>query len=404
MPQWLKQTAWTLSSIEAGTPTDDLEPLTKILADVRVVGLGEANHGTREFFQLKHRLLEFLVTKLGYRALLMEASESAAIAVDAYVRGGPGDAPTVVSDLEFWTWATEEVVAMVQWMRKYNAGRPAEEQVGFVGIDPQHCSSALRVIRDHLEETAPERLELFDEGIAAEVDAGPGARPDPKRALVREAEALVGFLEKHEAPDAVLVAGRQLVRAADVVCAAKEHKEASRTVFAVRDRLMAEAVDAALGDELKGAVWAHNGHLAAKLPSAAVRPMGRELRERYGSAYYAIALLGGSGAFRARRMWPGPWPGAQDGPVEVNKLERGGFNSLEGLLEAANPGDHFLDLRTVAQAPAEVKDWLEEPQMFRSFGAFVQRVTYKYQFAPTLLPEEFDGLAYVVSTSPSRPL
>ncbi|GAB2600859.1 erythromycin esterase family protein [Kribbella endophytica] len=404
VPQWLKQTAWALSGVEAGAPYDDLEPLKKVLADVRVVGLGESTHGTREFFQLKHRLLEFLVGELGCRVLLMEASESAAVAVDAYVRGGPGDAPTVVSDLGFWVWATEEVVAMVQWMRKYNADRPAEEQVGFVGIDPQKCSAALRVIRDYLESDAPERLELFDEGIATEVDAGPGARPDPKRALVRETEALVGFLEKHSAPSEVLVAGKQLVRAADVVCAVKEHKEAARTVFAVRDRLMAEAVDSALGDDLKGAVWAHNGHLAASRPSAAVRPMGRELRERYGSAYYAIAVLGGSGAFRARRTWPGPWAGSRSGPVEVNKLERGGFSSLEGLLEAANPHDHFLDLRTVAEAPAEIQNWLEEPQMFRSFGAFVARWTYKLQFAPTMLAEEFDGLAYVVSTSPSRPL
>ncbi|ONI69114.1 erythromycin esterase [Kribbella sp. ALI-6-A] len=403
--QWLERTAWPLAGVEAGTPTGDLEPLKKVLADVRLVGLGESTHGTREFFQLKHRLLEFLVTELGFRTLLMEASESAAIAVDAYVRGGPGDAPTVVSDLGFWVWRTEEVVAMVQWMRKYNAGRPADEQVGFVGIDPQKCSAALAVVRGYLEQNAPERLELFDGGIAAEVDAGPGAKPDPKRLLVRETEALVGFLDKHSAPDEVLAAGEQLVRAADVVCSSKEHKDAGATTFAVRDRAMADAVSAFLhGNDLKAVLWAHNGHLAASRQSPELRPMGQYLRERYGSAYYAVALLCGSGAFRARRMWPGPWPGDLGGPVEVNKLERGGFSSLEGLLAAANPGDHFLDLRAVDEAPAEIKGWLEEPQMFRSFGAFVQRWTYKYQFAPTLLTQEYDGLVYLATTSPSRPL
>ncbi|MEV6288068.1 erythromycin esterase family protein [Kribbella sp. NPDC051770] len=403
--QWLEQTAWPLTGVEAGSSYDDLEPLREVLADVRLVGLGESTHGTREFFQLKHRLLEFLVTELGYRALVMEASESAALAVDAYVQGGPGDAPTVVSDLGFWTWRTEEIVAMVQWMRKYNADKPVDEQIRFIGVDPQKCSAALRVIRTYLELSAPERLELFDEGIAAEVDAGPGAKPDPKRALVRECEALAGFLAKHDAPDDVLVAAEQLVRAADVVCASKEHKDAGATTFAVRDRAMADAVSAFLhGNEIKAVLWAHNGHLAACRQSPELRPMGQYLRERYGSAYYAVALLGGSGAFRARRIWPGPWQGDLDGPVEVNKLERGGFSSLEGLLEAANPRDHFLDLRIVAEAPAEIKNWLEEPQMFRSFGAFVQRWTYKYQFAPTLLPKEYDGLAYVTTTSPSRPL
>ncbi|WP_237706832.1 erythromycin esterase family protein [Kribbella flavida] len=401
---WLQQTAWPLAGVEPGGPTGDLAPLKDLLEDVRLVGLGEATHGTREFFQLKHRLLEYLVTELGYDVLAMEASESAAPAVDAYVRGGPGDAATVVSDLGFWTWRTEEVVAMVEWMRSCNEGRPAGQQVGFAGVDPQKCSASLARVRDHLAEHAPERLELFDSGIAAEVDAGPGAKPDPTRMLVRETEALVGYLDQHEAPADVLAAARRLVRAAEVVCTAREHKDPAKTTFAVRDWLMADAVSDVAGDNGKVVLWAHNGHLAASRQTAGLWPLGKHLRDRYGSAYYAVALLCGSGAFRARRMLPGPWPGAMDGPVISNKLDRGGFNSLEGQLAAANPGDHFLDLRAAANAPVEVKKWLEEPQMFRSFGAYVQRWTYRYQFAPTHLTEEYDALAYVATTSPSRPL
>lgn len=76
--QWLSGTACPLASLVAGSDTTDLQPLGKALDGVRVVGLGEATHGTREFFTLKHRLFEYLVTSLGYSVLAMEASESAA--------------------------------------------------------------------------------------------------------------------------------------------------------------------------------------------------------------------------------------------------------------------------------------------------------------------------------------
>jgi erythromycin esterase len=75
---WLTRNALPLSSLSAGAPTTDLQPLKSVLDGVRIVGLGEATHGTREFFQLKHRLLEFLVTEMGFSALAMEASASAA--------------------------------------------------------------------------------------------------------------------------------------------------------------------------------------------------------------------------------------------------------------------------------------------------------------------------------------
>lgn len=93
-----------------------------------------------------------------------------------------------------------------------------------------------------------------------------------------------------------------------------------------------------------------------------------------------------------------------DGPVVSNSIDRGGFNALEGQLAAATPGDHWLNLRGADQAPEAVKRWLAEPQMFRSFGAYVQRWTYRMQFTPTLLTREYDGLVYVATSTPSVPL
>jgi erythromycin esterase len=404
--QWLSRTARPLTSLVAGSPAEDLAPLGQALGGVRVVGLGEATHGTREFFQLKHRLFEYLVTELGYSVLAMEASESAAPAVDAYVRDGVGDAATVVAGLGFWTWRTEEVVALVEWMRSYNSDRPAAEQIGFVGIDPQRSSASVSAVREFLAESVPDRLAAFEEGFGFLSDAQPGSAPDKEQVVVREAKQLMPFLEAKGASAEVLLHARILERAGDLVSRAKENKDPAETLFAVRDAYMASAVGR-LADEdptRRIAVWAHNGHLAAGRRTPELRPMGQHLRERFGAEYYALALLFGSGAFRARRLRPGPWPGSMDGPVVANTIDRGGFNALEGQLAAATPGDHWLNLRDAGDAPEAVKRWLAEPQMFRSFGAYVQRWTYRMQFTPTLLAREYDGLAYVATSTPSVPL
>ncbi|MFE7115087.1 erythromycin esterase family protein, partial [Streptomyces sp. NPDC057654] len=98
MGSWLAANAVPLvGGLTAGAPTADLEPLKRTLDGVRAVGLGEATHGTREFFLLKHRLLEFLVTEMGFTVLAMEAGASAALAVNDYVLHGIGEAADVLT-------------------------------------------------------------------------------------------------------------------------------------------------------------------------------------------------------------------------------------------------------------------------------------------------------------------
>ncbi|MEV1083733.1 erythromycin esterase family protein [Streptomyces sp. NPDC050211] len=158
---------------------------------MRVVGLREATHGTREFFQLKHRLLEFLVTEMGCSVLAMEASASAGLAVDAYVRHGIGDGGRALTGLGFWTWRTGEVLAMIEWMREYNRERAEDEQVRFVGIDPQRCGDSIAVLDAFLRERAPERVAGLHAKLGVLGGAHPGQYPDPQRRPVHAAEQLV---------------------------------------------------------------------------------------------------------------------------------------------------------------------------------------------------------------------
>lgn len=110
---WLRQNAIPIQHVEAGNGFADLQPLKHILRDVRIVGLGEATHGTREFFQFKHRLLEFLVTEMDFNTFTLEASYSACQDINEYVLYGEGDRATVLSGQGYIPWDTEEFSEML---------------------------------------------------------------------------------------------------------------------------------------------------------------------------------------------------------------------------------------------------------------------------------------------------
>jgi erythromycin esterase len=128
---WLRQNAIPLQHIAAGHGFSDLQPLKEILADARVVGLGETTHGTREFFPIKHRLLEFLVTEMAFTAFVIEASYAACQPINEYVLHGRGDRATVLTGQGYIPWDTEEFSEMLAWLRVYNQGVPDKKKVSF---------------------------------------------------------------------------------------------------------------------------------------------------------------------------------------------------------------------------------------------------------------------------------
>ncbi|MGW7407844.1 erythromycin esterase family protein [Streptomyces sp. NPDC054833] len=409
--RWLKENALPLRDLhaEASEPDHgDLEPLRKTLNDVRVLGMGEATHGTAEFFRLKHRLLRFLVEEMACTALAMEASASAARAVDDYVLHGTGDAADALAGLGFWTWRTREMLDVVEWMREHNRTVPRERAVRFVGIDPQRCGTALTALDAALRTLAPERADLGGGLLGTLADAKPGSLTVQRQQILAEARELVRFLEEGraglaaragaETVDDALAHARRIVAAADVASRPLRGDGEEPGALAVRDRYMAQEV-IALEERSPGkvAVWAHNGHVMTDCYAGDVPAMGQHLRSHYGERYYALGLLFGEGAFRAR-----PGNSATRTPRK-HTIASAGPRSVEGRLASVTPEDHLVDLRGGRARPA-VAEWLEDRRFVRSFGASVPRVTYRFHLAPTVLAREYDGLAYVARSTPSTPL
>ena len=143
---WLKTNAIRLSTVEAGHGFADMQPLKKVIGDARIVSLGEATHGSREFFQLKHRMLEFLATEKGFTIFSIEANMPEAYRLNDYVLNGNGDPATLIKGMYFWTWSTEEVLDMVLWMREFN--KSGKGRIQFTGFDMQTPDVAAGIVSD----------------------------------------------------------------------------------------------------------------------------------------------------------------------------------------------------------------------------------------------------------------
>src|SRR5258708_3480016 len=131
--QWIRSTAIPLTSPVAGHGFDDMQPLKKVVGAARIVSLGEATHGSREFFQLKHRMVEFLATQMGFTIFSIEANMPEAYKLNDFVLNGNGDPAKLIKGMYFWTWDTQEVLEMVLWMREFN--KFGKGRVQFTGFD-----------------------------------------------------------------------------------------------------------------------------------------------------------------------------------------------------------------------------------------------------------------------------
>jgi len=151
--EWIRSNAIRLATPEAGHGFADLQPLKRLIGDARIVSLGEATHGSREFFQFKHRMLEFLASEMGFSIFSIEANMPEAYRLNDYVLNGTGDPAQLLRGMYFWTWDTEEVLEMIRWMREFN--QSGKGRVQFTGFDMQVPTVAADNVRSFVARYEP---------------------------------------------------------------------------------------------------------------------------------------------------------------------------------------------------------------------------------------------------------
>ena len=403
---WLKANAIPLATAEPGSGFQDLEFLRAVVGDARIVSLGEATHATREFFQLKHRVIEFCVAELGFTIIAFEAYYGETLAVNDYVLNGKGSAAEVAAGMGFWLWNTEEVIALVEWTRKWNLAH--ERKVKFYGFDMQSCVAASLHLLDYLQRVAPD-LAASSEAPLGQLPPNAGsplagtaqgtipaqinkilASFDTERALwISRLSELEWHLARRSA-----VTVEQCLRSPQVA----QWLE----YMTWRDRCMADNVRALLeaeGPQAKALLWAHNAHVR-RTPLWAPT-MGGFLHAEFAAQQVVIGFSFNQGGFRMSELPPsvnlGPAPA---GFVDA-ALARTGLPLLA------------LGLRRVPSS-GPVAAWMASKPLQRSAGAGPRNeprwysIHYWYElfklpFADAGNPREnYDVLIFVESSTPSR--
>jgi len=360
--RWIAANAIPLKTVEAGNGFADLEPLRKVVGDARIVALGEQTHGTREFFQFKHRMLEFLVAKMGFNLFAIEASEPDAIAVDDYVLTGNGNPATALGNLGFWTWNTEEVLDMIRWMRKWNEDPAHKTKVRFYGFDMQNPAAAKRLLRKWLTVNLADALPLLEHNELAPL----GAKLDayaPHDAAWQTARHFVELLAQAGTP---------------------------------RDGAMAKNIEWILHHEAPGSrmvVWAHNGHVSTEALSFAPEgTMGAHLRKTFGPQMVVIGFAFDHGSFQAV---------AQKKGLITHTAAPLDDASFDHTLATSGPPLFVLDLRPARGA---TRQWLDSPLPMRSIGAVYNDATPKAYVSRIHPLRSFDAIFFVNATTSARPV
>jgi len=389
---WIRKNSIPLRTLDAGSGFTDLAPIETILQHARIVGLGEATHGSDEFQRVKHRLFQFLVQQMGYTVFVIEAAFSDAQPMNDYLLHGKGSRADVLSKLGYLAWDTEEFAAMVDWMRAYNRTAPESKKIRFFGVDLYRNSvgrskvvAALRRVlptavatTDSLFRTLAEQERRWPGWDTTVIDA---ARPQLDT-LARELEA------RRAATPAVLTPAQwdDVIQLVNVMryMAVRKH----------RDQYLAQNMVYLIDHEAPGTkfvLWAHNDHITKDSLS-----LGYFLRQRYGDAYYALALYFNEGAYLTRSIQP------LDG-FKITKKPPAAPSSLESFLVRAQLPRFFLDLRAPAGTPA-VDAWQRTSrEAYGGVWAFQDPTTLASLNDTLKVRDWYDGLLFVKESTPTHP-
>jgi erythromycin esterase len=414
---WLQSAAVPFATAQAGTDYDDLMPLKEMIGDARVVALGEATHGTREFFLMKHRVLEFLVKELDFNLFAIEATWPEANRVNDYVHTGEGDPAELLSGLYFWTWNTEAVLDMIRWMRLHNLAPGGAPPVSFFGFDMQYPGMAIHNVQLFLDAVDQPMAEFVSVayGCMLPFANGPTGRFPPDTSYISQPDAYRNDCRD----DLTAVLDSLVLHAAEYEAASSPEsfarvQQSARVVLqfeavasdripAARDQFMAENamwLHEQAGPDAKIVLWAHNGHVADDPTFGGMgASMGHHLRAAYGDDLVIVGFDFYQGSFRAVTVHPGGGYAGLDEHSVGAPLK----DSYEYYFHSAGFERFILDVRGI-DLTTSATSWLAGPRKMRSIGAGFMPTSPQLYFYEVSLPTRYNLIIYFKDTHASRGL
>ena len=386
---WLKENSVHLDTVESGSGFDDMEPLKAVIGQARMVALGEAAHLNGDFYRMKHRMIEFLVSEMDFNVVAFEAPFAGALELNEYLLSGLGEPERALGALTYMAWITEEVLELVKWMRAYNDTH--EKKITFYGFDNKPAIGSAKAVQRYLEETGAEGVidstlsVLTNPWEAIELYSGTS---EEKKRTIEYIRRLIAYLEKPtsveskgDSPDVKKTAleNRQLaLQHARVMLQYFQFRMLSISeASAQRDRDMADNVRWLVEREqgAKVILWAANSHISATIGGGG---MGSYLRKTYGDDLAIFGLI-------SRRKLSEDAQAIHEPSLPKNY----DMDIPENILASAGLKIAVIDFRTL---PSGIVSRYFNARLLRDNG------TYK------VLPWAYDGLVFIDISRNASPL
>ncbi|MEY4893872.1 MAG: hypothetical protein RL751_682, partial [Bacteroidota bacterium] len=287
--------------------------LNEKLKNVDVIGLGEATHGTKEFFELKNIMFKYLVEKQDVKLFGIEANFAACYDINKYVLTGEGNAKEALSRNGYWVWQSQEVLDLIEWMKNYNIGKTSNQKIQFYGYDMQDATSSVVWLDNYLSKNSPR----FNKNLLPEkIEEKTTLKELDDNGLDEMLKTNLNKLKKLE--EFVLSQRIELFKKDSI-----DYKFAKQTISVLRQKLNYFRVkdfntaysyrDSSMTQNIKWIresnnngkimLWAHNGHIGKGTFSDDYKSgnwMGTHLNNLYGAKYYNIGFSFSEGGFVAQ--------------------------------------------------------------------------------------------------------
>ena len=395
----------------------DLDPLMERIGDARYVLLGEASHGTHEYYTWRAELSKRLIKEKGFSFIAVEGDWPDCYNINRWVKGYTDVGGTIVDVLHqfdrwpTWMWANWEIAALAEWLHSFNKSRPFNSKAGFYGLDVYSLWESMELIVDYLEKEDPKAAEYARKAIdcfepygEAETYASALSmlKPDCKDAVVRLLQEVRQKSPSYDHdPEARLNAEMNALVAANGEKYYRTMASFAGSSWNVRDLHMVETLHSLMnfhGPGAKVIIWEHNTHIGdARATSMADRGLlnvGQLVREQHAPEEVVLVGFGSyEGSVIAGRAWGAPMQEMEVPPATEN--------SVEEILHSISPDNKLLIFNEQSPAVEEqFRGWLGH----RAIGVVYNPEAERGNYVPTKLTSRYDAFLYIDRTKALHPL
>jgi erythromycin esterase len=392
----------------------DIDTLLEKIGDARYVLLGEASHGTHEYYTWRATITKRLIEEKRFSFIAVEGDWPDCYRINRYIKGynEAGSSPFFVLN-EFkrwptWMWANWEISALMDWLRKWNTKRPASARVGFYGLDVYSLWESMDVIVNYLKKEDPKAAELAIDALRCFEPYEEGqdyARGllSLRRSCTEEVLKLLKAVRKRAANyDHDVEAALNAEMNAQVIANAEKYY---RSMISFRDESwnhrdshMVETLDALMrfhGDAARCVVWEHNTHIGdaryTDMTRAGMWNVGQLVREEHQKTdgVFVVGFASYQGSVIAGRRW-GDNMRSMVVPPAIE-------SSVEYALHNQSPVDRLL-------FQDDLKERFDDFIGHRAIGVVYDPEHERGNYVPTLIPYRYDALMYLDQTKALHPM